>query len=511
MKKFIAIFVAILLIFGSACTVSSPSVVPDTTSSPVPDATRITKGMLSGYSIVYPSDYNEYRMEDVYSLRDEISQYIGKDLPIVSDEDPRPSKAIILGDAALQHEYSGRINEFADTLSSIIAIDNETKDIIIGGSNYYATAVAIEKFNEMVPGFDAVSFNVEYSQMVIVPNEAPVIACTLKTMPFATMEQFEDMVRQGYNSVVIDASLYSERQLHNVIKWSAKYGVSIVMRSYVMRELYQDCPIVLGHLIVDEPYGYDSFVWYSLDCQKYADSCAQYGWKPYVNIMGQEDTVTLLQGNPNLFSSVDTICIKLNSNKVMDTISILAKIKDAMNLSDKDFVAGVDISNTLIGHSIEETALLRSILGISFGACGVQYFCYAGNDHSDESNYELTDVSNIISTVNNLTDTLDGYEYVGAVYFSGFFTAAYGQTAYNDVFAKAIEGYFIKDCIVSDFVNADGEHLFVVLNMNKDNALSFGAIDSVVSVTNSDGITQECEEFEVSGADFVVVKINTEE
>ena len=511
MKKIVRIFIAILLILGSACTASSPSVTPVTTPTPVLNKTEITKKILSGYSIVYPSDYNEYRMEDVYSLRDAIFQYVGSYIPVLSDKDPRPVKSIILADTTLQHQYSNRTGEFSGTLNSLIAVDQRTMDIVIGGSNYYATATAIERFNAMLPDSETVSFNVEYSENIVEIDDVPAIACTLKTLPFTTIEQFESMIGQGYNSVVIDASLYSERQLHNVIKWCAKYGVTIVMRSYVSRYLYQDCPIVLGHLIVNEPYGYDSYVWYSLDCQKYADSCAQYGWKPYVNIIGQDDVISELENNPNLFPTVDPMCVKMNSNKIVDTLSVLAKTNDVMDSADKDFVVGVDLSSAFRGYSLEDTALLRAVLGISFGAYGVQYFCYAGDGHSDESSYELSDASSIISTVKNLTNTLDGYEHVGAVYFSGFYTIAYGQTAYNDIFAKNIESYAVKDCLISDFVNEDGEHLFVVLNLSKDKELYFGAKDSSVSVINSDLIGQECDEFEVSGADFVVVKINAEE
>lgn len=513
MKKLISIIVTIVLMLCSACGLSSPTPIltPEITPSPSPEASEITKEMLAGYSIVYPSSYNEYRMEDVHSFRNSISWYIGKNLSIVADNEARPENAIILADSSLEHQYSSKISELNGTLGYIIAFDEQTEDIIVGGSNYYATLLAMEQFKQMLSSDDIEVLETEYLEYSIEFANVPTIACTLKTMPFTTLEQFNKMIEQGYNGVVIDASLYNERQLHNVVKWCATNCVGLIMRSYVSKELYFDCPAVKGHLIVDEPYGDDAYEWYSLDSKKYADACRQYGWEPYVNLICQYDVIERLENDPDLFTAVDSFCIKLTNSKIVDTVTMLARVQEYASSANKDFVVGVDLTSAFGSHSAEDTALLRAALGICLGAVGVEYFCYSGDGHTEDSSYEITDASNIIKRINNLIDMLDDCQRLGAIYFRSYVTNAYGQTAYNELFTESITSYGLENCVIADFVDENGEHAFVVLNLNKDKALYFEANDSAVIVTNSDNITQDCTEFEVSGADFVIVKLAAEE
>ena len=73
--------------------------------SPTPEET-VAVSELSEYTIVYPSDYTEYRMQEVNLLCDVIKNITGA-APAVADDNAQPvEKEIILGSSKRENAFS---------------------------------------------------------------------------------------------------------------------------------------------------------------------------------------------------------------------------------------------------------------------------------------------------------------------------------------------------------------------------------------------------------------------
>ncbi len=543
MKKFLLTILLILAVLVScACdsvsigSTLAPPVTPVPTATPAP---VVSRDALTQYTIVYPAEYNHYRMEDVEYLQRAMKAFCGADIDAISDEEEYDGKRIILASGASEHAYTDKIKEYNRTLSYIIAVD-DAENIVIGGANYYSDMLAIYEFarswlnysedNETTREY-AISGCKEYTWTQI---QVATTACALNADAFAKKSHFDDLVSAGFNSVVIDANNYTKRQMHNLVRWCAMNNVNVVMRSLLYTDIYWDCPVVRGHLIVDEPYGVISYEYYSEECKKYMMSFESLGWQPYVNLLGQEGVISLLNRDTDLFGNVTDIAYKVNTKNANTVINVYAKIAEYSQKTGKVFIGCAGAKDALEGYTAKEALQFTAYASMCFDANGIQFFCYADEDDGDsvygtlvDEHFEHLDAwqyaEKINSNVHEIARLTEGYTYNGTEYFYGTGgVLVYGTPMYNETFVKDITTAFDtmqSKLLVACYINKENnDRLYIVLNYASQSEgygqLSFGinAKEAIVwsSNTGEQKVLKNKETFTVNSAECAVIRVPNE-
>ena len=271
----------------TACATSvTPATTPEPTAKP-----GLAVSALSDYTIVYPSDYTEYRLQEVYLLQSVIKTLSGREPLLASDREDAVSKEIIIGSSSRKNNYSADISAFKSGLDYIIAADNDK--IVLGGNNFYADMRAIYDFINNYLGYDDIENKYGEPSKAIYGAEKNIYkqpALRIQGSNFyvpAYTEQYavRDMHDAHFNMMSIQAELYDEKQLRDFIKWCARYEIFVIIQNEVKYpEVYYDCPVIWGHG-VDEPR-IEEYESVSQWCKEYNEKYSKYGWRPDVNFWG---------------------------------------------------------------------------------------------------------------------------------------------------------------------------------------------------------------------------------
>lgn len=497
MKKLFFIALTIITIFMCAsCRENTPI------ESQTPEVKfEVTAEMLKEYTVVYPSVYNEYRMEDVYALRTSAELFCGADINVISDKESCDGKRIILASSQTEYFCKDMVNSFYGTLKHIIAVDENTGDIILGGANYYGDVLAIETFCDK---YLAGEGSIKISGIKVIDknkNTVSVTACMLGATPFLEYGSFSDVKKAGFNTVLIDASLYTEEEMHEFVRWCAIDNVDIVMRSVLYTDIYFDSPNVKGHLIVDEPYGDEAYDYYSKECEKYSETYRELSWKPYINIIPQKNIISTLKWSKTWFEACEKISFKIDVDSIKDMVELYSYVSDYASSKNKKFIASINVDMSVDGYTQYEIMRLMAYTGLCFGADGFEYFNYAVAEDSTEAslvdndfnksdmwhyslgiNYEMTDIGNI----------LRNYKYEGAFMsydlFGSQYVTLYGTPMYDDKFTDVIRIEYDDNkeqrYLAGSFTNNTTENIaYTILNLASESANS--NIEMYVSTHNT--------------------------
>lgn len=479
-KTIIFVMIIITLFMCASCNVMLQS--PDLSVGA--KNFELTAESLSEYTIIYPDMYNDYRMENVYSLRKAVEDFCGADINVISDKEVHSDKKLILASSLQDYFCRETINLYYGTLNYVIAFDSKTQDIVIGGANYYADMLAINDFcqNYLDEGSNV---NIkELTEVKISKNEISVTACMLTAPAFLEYGCFVDVVKAGFNTVLVDASLYTEAQMHELVKWCAMNNTDIVMRGILYTGIYFDSPNVRGHLIVDEPYGEDAYEYYSEECRKYADTYGEFLWQPYINIIAQDDVIMSLKNSNELFDSVEKLSFKIDVNTPRDMVKMYFKLLTYTRNANKKYIAGINVDMTLKGYTQYEMMKLMSYVGLCFGADGIQYFNYCSADDSEQgtlvdNDFNKNDAWHYAVEINhetkNIGNVLNNYEYSGSYMIYNTYTPImYGEPFYNEIFKNNIEIVYGDDepgkFLVGAFENELTDNIaYTILNLETQN------------------------------------------
>lgn len=459
---------------------------------------ELTAEILSEYTVVYPDTYNDCRMEDVYSLRTATEDFCGADINVISDKEEYSGKKIILASSSQNYFCREKINSYYGTLNYAIAFDSKTKDIIIGGANYYADMLAINDFcNNYLNNGSTIKIK-EFTEVNISKNEISVTACMLTAPAFLEYGCFVDMVKAGFNTVLVDASVYTETQMHELVKWCAMSNTDIVMRGILYTNMYFDSPNVKGHLIVDDPYGEDAYEYYSEECRKYTDTYGDFSWQPYINIIAQDDVIMSLKNSNELFDSVEKLSFKLAVDSPRDMVKMYFKLLTYTRNADKKYIAGINVDMPLKGYTQYEMMRLMSNVGLCFGADGIEYFNYCGADDFEygtlvDGNFNKRDAWHYAVEINyeakNIGTVLHNYEYSGSyMIYNSYTPSIYGEPLYNDTFKNNIEIVYGDDepgkFLVGSFDNElTGNIAYTILNLETQEEQN--ALELYISTENT--------------------------
>ncbi len=293
-KIFAIIMVFIMMLSVTACSNSAtPTPSPEATNTPEPEQPNEALE-LKDYTIVYPSDYTELRMDIVNELKEVIKAVSGSEINAVADSQAVDGKKIILASTKTEHSLKTQIDGFDDAMDYVVARDND--NIVLGGKNYYSDMRAVYDFMENYLGYTSAENTytgktkklegvnvIEYTKPDFLINAV----CWAR---FDSEWQVRDVRDANFNYLTTHDHLYDEQMLHNMTKWCAKYDIQLLwntntrptLKAY---ELYSDCPIVYGAYIWDEP-AYGEFEKVQNLCDQFKENYSQYGWEPFVNFAG---------------------------------------------------------------------------------------------------------------------------------------------------------------------------------------------------------------------------------
>ena len=471
-----AVLLIVMLLSLTACGTVTPSASPDapgSTASPdipsetpkpdfpeYPDETvKLTD--LGGYTIVYPSYYDEYRMNEVYILRDTIKKVSGAELKIISDDEAKGEHEIILASSDRQNGIEVSISMFESGLDYVVGALNG--NIILGGNNFYADMRAVYDFINNYLGYNDIDDiysepQSEISGVNLNIYKEPIftlMGSNFSVSPYTEQYAVRDMHEAHFNLTLIDIGLYNSEQIRDFVKWCARYEIFIMMRGIQYVDVYADCPIIWGHVIMDEP-ALSMFASCSQACAEYIEQYAQYGWQPYINLVGYESVFKILEDFPELFASVPVVSFdmyfehNLIDNVYMKDINLLhvyEMARDRAISSNRDLWTYIEAYDIVKRNKIT-SKLFRwsSYISLSFGAKGILYFQY-GDPDSDSTqeggskgslvdwNYVRTnawyDAKRCNEELLALAEILNEYEHVGAYVHNTSFKQYYNTYIEN--------------------------------------------------------------------------------
>ena len=411
-----AVLLIVMLLSLTACGTVTPSASPDTpvstaspdipSETPTPDFPEYPEETikltdLSEYAIVYPSYYDEYRMNEVYILRDTIKKVTGAELKIISDGEAKCEHEIILASSDRQNGIEVSISMFESGLDYVVGALNG--NIILGVNNFYADMRAVYDFINNYLGYNDIDDiysepKSKISGVNLNIYEEPLLTLmgsNFSIQPYTEQYAIRDMHEAHFNLTLIDIDQYSKDQLRDFIKWCARYEIFIIMRGINYTELYTDCPVIWGHSITDEP-AISMFESYSQACYDYLEKYAQYGWQPFVNFTADEYVWQILEEFPDLFDCVPVVSLdRYFGQNLIENIHIggnlLHMYEQAMELAAKrgnnlwTYIESYDIA-----HGNKNTSKLfrwSSYISLCFGAKGILYFQYCDIPYPDQPEF----------------------------------------------------------------------------------------------------------------------------
>ena len=470
--------------------------------SPTPEET-VAVSELSEYTIVYPSDYTEYRMQEVNLLCDVIKNITGA-APAVADDNAQPvEKEIILGSSKRENAFSEEINAFTSGLDYIIGIRDDK--IVLGGNNFYADMRAIYDFINNYLGYDDIEdkYTDEVKPISGVKKyiyKEPylrILGSNFSVSAYTEQYAVRDMHDANFNMTLIDGGLYSEDEIRDYVKWCARYEIFIIMRSIAYPEVYYDCPVFWGHCILDEPNP-EKFETVYLACKDYTEKYSQYGWRPYVNFYGifssedEEAYKATCEAYDKYFSDLFAFSYDVYfgdmSNRDRNILGIMENSRNQALKNGQEFWHYIESYNLSNGAKKPDKMLrTQSYISLCFGADCIEYFQYGdvGENYKAEGDWSNGSLVNWDFTKNDyyymaqslnaellkIAEMCEQYENVGAYTINqkneiDYFSELSNPYDFSDVITE-FESLIYKDTyLVGCFDKKDGDgHAFMLVDI----------------------------------------------
>ncbi len=531
MKKIICLIFAVsLLLMTSACNNN-------------PEEAGLDVAELGEYAIIYPQSYHtfevrdgeiyDYRMQDVYDLRDAITAVTGKEPAIVSDAEAIDAytKKIIIASSDADHALKEKTETLKNGFDYIIALDGE--NVVLGGNNYYADMRAVYSFINGWLGYDdrekkTVSEPKKIKEYYEYNYEDPplkiVAACFSGHFP--TYEAAKTVADANFNFVIIpenpaDCSRY---ELMDQLRWFSRFGIRVILSWYSnkLTPLYFDCPAVYGHFHLDEPKVNDVPYLEEIDAKirNYVSEVEGTGWVPMMNYAGLEDRMVFFTENSHFFDCCPMVCLDLYWG-TGGTFSpdwyneyntkVLHQWEHANELCSKtgrelwSFIQAYQLDRKdYKGDSLNTSKMFRwqSNTVLSFGSKAILYWNYNNFDpvpgeYVLDADYNPTRHWEYVRRNNaellKLADLMDGYEYKGT-YVNNF----YGTVA-NRYWAELSNEYHGADDILNVKYSVIGDNPVLVGCFEKANGKAF-------LITNLSDVDQL--DYDDSLMDMIVLEIN---
>ncbi len=404
MKKIISFVLSgVMLLSLTACAatpsssnINKATASPEITASPAPFPAPVFPTYpeesadisdLSEYTIVYPSYYDEYRMGEVFLLKNAIKNVTGAELDIISDGEAVREHEIIFASSGRKNGVEKSIEMFQSGLDYVVGTLNG--NIILGGNNFYADMRAVYDFINNYLGYNDIDniysepqksidgINFRIYQKPLFTFYANNGAVSMFTEQYAV----RDLHEAHFNLVDADLNWATYEQFRDFIKWCARYDIFIVVGSQKWFELYYDCPVIWGHFLRDEP-PISTYADISRQCDEYTEKYKQYNWKPWVNFFGFDKHWNILTETDGLFDSVPRVSFdRYFANKILqendELLTVYESARDYAQNKNQELWTYIQSYNCLNENiHTDKTFRWSSYISMCFGATGILYFQY---------------------------------------------------------------------------------------------------------------------------------------
>ena len=465
-----------------------------------PETAQISE--LGTYTIVYPSNYTDLRMDIVELLQNTIAHVTGVTPDVIPDTQESLGNEIVLASSARSTSLDETINGFASAMDYVVAVKDSK--VILGGQNYWSDLRAVYDFIQNYLGYDDISNSHsapanEISGVKIITHKKPsffIQAATWATV-FETAEQIKDVADANFNAIMYTVTSGSREKLHKTIGQCVRFEIYLVInRGAVMPELYTDCPVILGHNLWDEPR-INEFSGVAELCEEYREKYSQYGWKAWVNHVGYYKYWEYMDEMWE-WADADATGFDLypwvESGRDHPALYSYEKAREITSLHDKDFWTYIQSYNHIGKPTLNTSKAYRwqMYYSMCFGTDGVIYFIYANQSEeipwADVNSFVMSrgfikneqyyDAALANKDVAVISEICSDYEQVGAFVVNRKYDDewSYFESPYD--FGSVIED--IKDYKISDtylvgcFDKKEGSgNAFIFMNINEPDSTPY--------------------------------------
>ncbi len=344
---------------------------------------------LGSYTIVYPAVYTEFRMEDVYFLRDTIKNVLGFELDIKSDAEAVEGNKIILASSVAENGVEGAITLFQSGLDYVVGTLNG--NIILGGNNYYADVRGVYDFINNYLGYNDVDdvqgeTKSEITGVKLNIYEEPAFsilgscfACDAYTSP----KVIRDMSEANFTKIIFEPTWYTEKTWADMLKWAARFNITVIIRFEVdYLKNFTDCPVIWG-FGMDEP-STSRYIPVSEEIDISQEKYGKYGWKQWVNFFGYSEYWPLLDHTDGLYDTVSvTGTDRYFGDHVLDqfgrsdAFQIFEKAGEYARKNGQEYWFYLDSYRISVENQLTQKSFIwTSYIALCFGATGINYFQY---------------------------------------------------------------------------------------------------------------------------------------
>lgn len=555
MKKLVAIILLLttLLSFAGCATTASPDIspsestplqtaVPTDSPTPTPSATTptptpkptpdiaeetISVASLAEYTIIYPAEYADWQMEEIYLLQTAIEHVTGVKIKAESDATQKNGKEIIFSSCSGRSTaLDSYIAAFESGLDYTIGVSNS--DVILGGKDYYGNMRAAYFFINTILGYDDLQGAHTAAQESITgvttsfwEEPAFVIAAgNFYKRKYPDAQSVKDVADAGFNVMIVQGlqrAYDSEAEFRQFINWCTRFGLTCILPMNIntadvtftlpFLDTYEDNPIVWGHYVKDEPT-VDKMQLYSDIADKYKEQYGAKGWKALINHLGGLKQAEYLEEMSGLFDSTDVLAFDLyfghalrdNSDpNIIFDISIVLENHEKLNtIAERN---GQPFWTYIMAYYLDQyntSKMFRwsSYICMSLGSDAILYFNYQGHIVTSqygktEHYYNAQTANKEILTIGNIIEK--NYDYAGA-YFK--------NTSSKDTFTYIESVYPGFDDVITDFkVQSGNKSPYLIGCFDKKD--SDGKAFTVVNISELDYVP-----YEETAAELVKLKIN---
>lgn len=447
MKKIIYIFIlSVMLLALSSCT-----------DTPVDKET--IKDTIGDYTIVYPAEYSEWKLEEVEFLKSVIKTVSGKEINAVPDTEAVSGKKIILASSSrISTAFDEEIKEFPNAMCYVVGPDGD--NIVLGGQNFYSDMRAIYDFTENCLGYD--DLNDIFSDTVhdldkkkTVIWEKPdfyIMGANFSCAPMTEPWQIKDLADCNFNVVQLNSGMldfYTEKSLRDTFKYCARFGIEAMYLPQVdstAKELILpdeddiiENPAFWGFYIVDEPRTEEQNELYREVLRKAKKKYSGNDRKFYINTGWECDPDSLdrpvqMDYWEEYYRESDALSFdwyqRNFGNRDFCLLYTWEQWAELARKNGQDLYVYIEAYN-LKNNGLNTTKLFRtsSYLALCFGAEMIEYFQYGDaspyytseGDWSEGSlvDYDFTknssyyDAQRCNEEIMNVAKLLEGYEFEG--------------------------------------------------------------------------------------------------
>ena len=537
-KKVIAAMLSVITLFSlAACNPVKPSDISNTgtpenkeTEKPTVEFPKyetetVELKNLKDYTIVYPSNYTEYRKQEVKVLRDTIKKITGAELDIISDNEAKKDKEIIIASSLRENGLEDALEKLPHGLDYVVAVRNG--NIILGGNNFYADMRAIYNFINNTLGYDDIENKqdkgkTDISGVNYTLYEEPVMRISgsnYSVSAFTEQYVVRDMAKAHFNLILINSNRYNDEQILDFIKWCARYEIFVCLNGEKENrlDLFYDCPIIYSTYVVDEPK-YDKWKAISAASSEYVQKYGKYGWKPFVNFCLPLSNFDFLTEWKGLFDECPMICLDtywghtLLVDDCWIILNAFEKVRHIAQSENKDLWSYIECYN-VTNKKQNTSKMLRwhSYVYLSFGTKNIFYFQYGDaspNWHAEgdwsygslinwdySKNQSWFDAEKVNDEILELVPIYSQYKSVGPYII--------GVNNYPDAYFENPYPYF--NDIILDYKYDDGEEIPCLMGFFDKNDNNSSHAFTLINVEDLNDTPYEEDE-----AKYMKIKINGE-